>query len=140
MEIINQIIKLGKRLEKQQHIGSLAVSVHQTDIDVLISLKQSGKPFKLKPGQLLDQVLITSGAMTAALNRLQSLDLIHREQDTKDGRVRFACLNEKGNQIAEEAITKKDIMAEQILDLFDDLEKRQLAQKLKKMILNLNKE
>lgn len=42
--------------------------------DVIATLRRSGKPYRLTPNQLLDQMLITSGSMTSRLTHLKKKD------------------------------------------------------------------
>jgi DNA-binding MarR family transcriptional regulator len=54
----------------------------------LATLQRSGAPYRLSPTALRKSVLLTSGAMTACLNRLEQCGLISRNPDDGDRRSR----------------------------------------------------
>jgi DNA-binding MarR family transcriptional regulator len=134
MEIIKKLIRLAKKLEQQQYNAVLDQSIHKTDIDVLARIKNSEEPFRLTPSQLLESVLITSGAMTASLNRLQKKGLVIRFSDISDGRVSYAGLTKKGEQLSNDILKQQNLYELRLFEDFDELEKRQLRLLIKKLI------
>jgi len=138
MEIVGRILQLGKILEKRASDALLSTKIYYTDLDVLATLRRSGKPYQLTPTQLGKTVLITSGAMTALLNRLEKLDLLTRIPDPKDARVKSAALTKKGIKIIDKAIELRFDEAKSAIDFLTKTEKKQLSQLLKKMSLSLH--
>lgn len=59
-----------------------AHGISYTELDVLATLRRSGAPYRLSPTVLRKAVLLTSGAMTACLNRLEQRGLIRRSPMT----------------------------------------------------------
>jgi len=138
MLIVGRLLKLGKILEKSVGKSLVDSGIHYTDLDVLATIRRSGKPYKLSPKQLMGSVLITSGAMTALLDRLTKMDLIYRTSDSKDGRVKLACLTEKGKIVIDKAIVTRFNEAKYSTAMLTNDEKIVLSRLLKKMILNLH--
>lgn len=138
MGIVGRVLILSKILEKR--VGSVLKksNIHYTDLDVLATLRRSGKPFLLTPTQLIQSVLITSGAMTALLDRLTKLDLIKRMLDPKDGRVKTASLTQKGKTVIDHAIKFRFNEADESINMFSKTEKETLSALLKKMLLHLD--
>ena len=66
------------------------------EYDVLAALRRSGDPHQLTAGQLLSSLMITSGAVTNRLDRLEKRGLIKRGKDPKDGRLVLATLTPNG--------------------------------------------
>ena len=58
--------------------------------DVLTALRRSGHPYKLKPSDLADMTMLTSGGITGRLDQLEELGLVERASDKQDRRVMFA--------------------------------------------------
>ncbi|MEO1487772.1 MAG: MarR family transcriptional regulator, partial [Bacteroidota bacterium] len=81
MSIVGRILSLGKILEKRASSALCDIGICYTDLDVLATLRRSGAPYALTPTELMQSVLITSGAMTALLDRLTKLELIYRAVD-----------------------------------------------------------
>lgn len=138
MEIVGRILQLGKILEKRANQALKENKIHYTDLDVLATLRRSGKPYQLSPKELMQSVLITSGAMTALLDRLTKLQLISRDSHPDDGRVKLATLTQKGKITIDAAIEVRFQEASNSTEELTIPEKEQLAILLKKMILSLS--
>jgi DNA-binding MarR family transcriptional regulator len=74
------------------------------EFDVLATLRRNGKPYTLTPSVLLSSMMLTSGAMTNRLDKLESKDLIARVHSTEDRRSVSVGLTKKGLAIIDEAI------------------------------------
>lgn len=57
-----------------------------SEFRVLGTLLLSGSPHELSPTRLNELVVLSSGGMTKAVNRLVALDLVERRADPADGR------------------------------------------------------
>ncbi len=136
MGIVGRILKLGKVLERRAGLALKDSGIHYTDLDVLATLRRSGKPYERTPKQLMGSVLITSGAMTALLDRLSKLGLIYRASDKKDGRVKKAGLTEKGIKIIDKTIEIRFREASSNLEMLNIKEKQDLSRLLKKMLIH----
>ncbi len=134
MHIVGRIIKLGKILEKRASNVLKENEIYYTDLDVLATIRRSGKPYELSPKRLMETVLITSGAMTALLDRLSKLDLIYRAPDLKDGRVKLAGLTKKGIKVIDKAILQRFDEATQSVDKLSSRERDQLTKLLRKFL------
>lgn len=136
MLIVGRILKLGKTLEKSAGKVLKGSNIHYTDLDVLATLRRSGTPYELTPTQLMQSVLITSGAMTTLLNRLTKLGLIYRSIDQKDARIKRAGLTKKGMQVIDESIEIRFDEANKAINMFNKTEQELLSKLLKKMLLH----
>lgn len=101
MHVVGRIMRLGRSYESEAASALAPFGLSYTEFDIVATLRRSGTPYQLTPGVLSKTVLLTSGAMTAALDRLESKNLIERVASDTDRRVRAARLTEKG---AEQAI------------------------------------
>lgn len=140
MQIVGRILKLGKLLEKRASTALKESGIHYTDLDVLATLRRSGKPYELTPKELMQSVLITSGAMTALLDRLTKLNLVYRSADKKDGRIKRAGLTKKGVKIIDRAIEVRFEEASESIMALSNSEKENLSALLKKVMHALNSE
>lgn len=137
MEVVGRILMLGKTLEKRANETLYDMGICYSDLDVLATLRRSGHPYALTPTQLMKSVLITSGAMTALLDRLTKLKLIYRTADEKDRRIKRAVLTEQGLQTINKAIEIRFQEAHDAIDALKNSEQKELAQLLKKLVLAL---
>jgi|SRR5579883_115171 MarR family 2-MHQ and catechol resistance regulon transcriptional repressor len=81
-----------------QHISSLGMVY--SDFGVLEALLHKGP---LTIGQLGEKVLLTSGSMTASINRLEKRGLVSRKEAAGDRRTRIVDLTPKGKMLIREA-------------------------------------
>jgi len=138
MEVVGRILKLSKILEKRASKSLSIYNIHYTDLDVLATIRRSGKPYELTPSQLMKSVLITSGAMTALLNRLTKLELIYRSPNLKDGRIKLVGLTSKGVELIDKAIEIRFIEASDSIKILNNTENRELSVLLKKLLKSLD--
>ena len=138
MGVVGRILKLGKILEKRASKALADYDIYYTDFDVLATIRRSGKPYELTPSQLMKSVLITSGAMTALLNRLTKLKLIYRSPDPKDGRIKLVGLSKKGFELIDKAIETRFIEANDAIKTLNKIENNTLSILLKKLMKSLD--
>jgi DNA-binding MarR family transcriptional regulator len=74
------------------------------EFDVLATLRRSGQPYALTPTDLYEATMVTSGAMTARLDRLEKAGLILRGPHPNDRRGIVVQLTAKGLGLIEEAL------------------------------------
>ena len=138
MEVVGRILNLSKILEKRASNSLAIYNIHYTDFDVLATVRRSGKPYELTPSQLIKSVLITSGAMTALLNRLTKLKLIYRSPDPKDGRIKLVGLTKKGFKLIDNAIETRFIEASDSVKMLNKTENKELSILLKKLLKSVD--
>jgi DNA-binding MarR family transcriptional regulator len=107
MQVVGRVIRLGRLY--QDHVSALLRphGLSYSDFDVLATLRRSGHPFELTPTELQQSVLLTSGAMTACLRRLEDAGLITRRTDAQDGRRSSAKLARRGQTLVEKLVHQR---------------------------------
>jgi DNA-binding MarR family transcriptional regulator len=73
--------------------------------DVLATLRRSGPPYRLSPGDLLATMMITSGTLTNRLDQLEKAGMIRRSRNPDDGRGVIIELTDAGYRTIEAAVT-----------------------------------
>jgi DNA-binding MarR family transcriptional regulator len=73
------------------------------EFDVLATLRRTGEPYELAPGELAGQTLVTTGAISKRLDRLESDGLITRHPSAADGRGRLVRLTPAGLSVIDAA-------------------------------------
>ena len=133
MAIVGRILNLGRVLETRATAWLRGTGIHYTDLDVLATLRRSGAPYRLTPTTLRRSALITSGAMTACLNRLEDLGLVTRSPVEDDRRVLTATLTKKGRQLVDTAIAIRFAEAEDAVGSLTKSEQAALSRLLHKL-------
>jgi DNA-binding MarR family transcriptional regulator len=133
MAVVGRLLSIGRQLEARANAALKPLGLHYTDLDVLATLRRGGKPYRRTPTELRDSVLITSGAMTACLDRLERNGLIARVADPHDRRSSAAVLTAAGRKLIDRAIEVRFGEAAQALSGLSVPERERLATMLKKL-------
>ncbi len=104
------------------------------EFDVLATLRRSGSPHALTPTALYEATMVTSGAMTNRLDRLEKAGLIRRGPHPNDRRGIVVQLTEKGLALIDEALTAHVANEHEILAGLTSAERETLAQLLGRLI------
>jgi DNA-binding MarR family transcriptional regulator len=107
------------------------------EFDVLATLRRSGQPHALTPTDLYEATMVTSGAMTARLDRLEKAGLILRGPHPNDRRGIVVQLTAKGLALIEDALAAHVANEHEILAGLTGSEREMLASLLAKLIGNL---
>jgi len=77
--------------------------LHWWQYDVLSSLRRQGEPYSMAATELADASMLTSGAMTNRIDRLEQAGLLERKADTGDRRRVLIQLTPAGLELIESA-------------------------------------
>lgn len=80
-----QLRRMNGELNRLIHGFAAGHGLHATDVQALAAILDSSDP--LTPGRLRDHLGLTSGAVTACLDRLERAGHIRRSRDSEDRRV-----------------------------------------------------
>lgn len=108
------------------------------EFDVLATLRRAGAPYALTPTELYEATMVTSGAMTARLDRLEKAGLTRRAPHPSDRRGVVVELTVKGRELTDEALTAHVANEHQILAGLTRGERETLAKLLEKLIGSLS--
>ncbi|MDN5798341.1 MAG: MarR family transcriptional regulator, partial [Intrasporangium sp.] len=97
------------------------------DFDVLAALRRSGDPFTLTPGQLSTSLLVTTGAISKRIDRLEARRLVRRTVSDADARSRLVTLTAAGVALTDELISKHLANEAGLLASLSTTERDQLA-------------
>ncbi|KVP53442.1 MarR family transcriptional regulator [Burkholderia ubonensis] len=109
------------------------------EFDVLATLRRGGAPFALTPTALYDALMMSSGGMTARIDRLQRAGWVERRPNPADGRGTLVALTEAGRALIDEAVVAHVENQRAILDALSASEQAQLARLLGKLLAGLGK-
>ena len=86
LEVLSRVSRIGKRVETFRKTAFKTSGLESWEFDVLAALRRAGKPFQLSPKNLLAETLVSSGAMTHRLGKLEAKGLVERASHPEDGR------------------------------------------------------
>ena len=122
--------KAGRAVETRadQSIGQFGMG--RSDFGVLEALLHRGP---LNPKQLGEKVLLTSGSITAAVDRLEARGFVQRQDDKQDRRARIVRLTPAGRRLIEQAFAQHRAEMEEALAGFSKEDRRVLLPLLRRL-------
>lgn len=103
---------------------------------VLAALLRAGPPHRMNPTGLFNAVILSSGAMTNRLDRLEALGLVERQPDPTDRRGRLVALTDRGRELVDSAVVDHLENEQRLLGALTAEEREQLAGLLRKLLLS----
>lgn len=95
-------IRLTEELEPVFHRHGLG----EGDFDVLAAIRRVGAPYECRPSELATRTMVTSGAVTKRLDRLEGASLVQRRASEVDGRGVVVALTEHGLAVIDRVVTE----------------------------------
>lgn len=136
MGVVLRIQALAKVLADQTAERLDEYDLQWWQYDVLAALRRQGEPYRMAATELADAVMLTSGAMTNRLDRLEESGLIRRVDDEEDRRRVLVQLTGEGLALIEQAAETRFQSATDALAGLSDRQKSQLSDLLKRVLLD----
>src|SRR5687767_8062557 len=86
MAVIGRLTRLSQLLGAELRRTFGAHGLDAASFDVLATLRRSEPPHRLTPAELMRASMVTSGAVTQRLDRLETRGLVTRAPSASDGR------------------------------------------------------
>lgn len=128
--------KAAKAVEKIDKASITQTGLGLSDFAIMEALLHKGS---LPINKIGEKVLLTSGSMTAAINRLEKVGLVKRVQDPSDGRYFYVHLTKSGRKIIREAYRNHRLNLEKITEILTNEERKELVRLLKKIGFHADK-
>lgn len=104
MAVVGRVSRLAQHWDAQLERVFQGFGLQRGEFDVLATLRRSGPPFALTPTALFRALMLSSGAMTNRLDRLERAGLIVRKPDPTDRRGTLVHLTEAGRAVVDQAV------------------------------------
>jgi DNA-binding MarR family transcriptional regulator len=108
--------------------------LQQGEFDALATLRRSGAPEGLTPTALFEAAMMSSGGMTARIDRLEKAGLVERRPHPTDRRATLVRLTDKGFDLIETIMPEHEEAARDILAPLSLDEQRTLNALLARLI------
>ena len=128
--------RAAKAIEKVDRDSIAETGLNFSDFSIMEALLHKGP---LPINTIGEKVLLTSGSMTAAANRLEEKGLIKRIQDPSDGCCFYLHLTETGRRLITDVFVKHAQNLETIAAVLNSEERSELVRLLKKLGLHAQK-
>ena len=130
MGLIGRLHRLGARLNDELRPVFAAAGLGDGDFDVLAALRRNGPPHELTPGELGATTMVTSGAITKRIDRLERAGLVTRTVSDTDGRSRRVALTSEGRQLVDDLVERHVANEHRLVSGLSEREREQLARLL----------
>lgn len=107
------------------------------EFDVLATMRRAGAPYRLSPTRLFEATMISSGGMTARIDRLEKAGLVARSPNPKDRRSTLVGLTDKGQSLVETVLAAHLQNETQLLSVLTKPEQIMLGELLAKLLSGL---
>ena len=134
LEVVGRVIVLAQQLEESVATALAKHNLTLGQFDILATLRRKGPRGGLTPSDLLGSVLLSSGGMTARLDKLEEAGLIARTPDADDRRMVVIELTPKGKRMIDAATATRFEEAKASLPPLSAGEMRSLAELLRKWL------
>jgi DNA-binding MarR family transcriptional regulator len=138
MAIIGRISRLDKLLRPLLDAVFAQHGLESWEFDVLATLRRSGDPYQLTAGQLLEATMLTSGAMTHRIDRLEGRGLVRRVSDPADGRVVLVTLTSDGHRLVDAALADHAANELQLVSALPPADRTKLVDLLRRLTESLS--
>jgi DNA-binding MarR family transcriptional regulator len=138
MEVLGRITRVSSLVHRELETVFAQWGLAGSDFDVLATLRRSGPPYRLTPGELSTSTMVTSGGMTKLLDRLERRDLIRREPDPRDRRGKLIGLTDEGRALVDEAVAAHVANEERLLAVLAPRDRDRLVSVLRPLLVSLD--
>ncbi len=105
MGLTGRLKRIGRHLEREIEKVFAAHDLNLASFDVLATLRRSGAPYRLSPGDLMANTMVTSGTMTNRADQLVRAGYVERIRNPQDGRSVLIALTDRGLKVINAAVT-----------------------------------
>jgi DNA-binding MarR family transcriptional regulator len=115
LHLVGRVLVLAQRLEESVAAVLAPLGLTLGQFDILATLRRHSPQGGLTPTELLHSVVLSSGGMTARLDRLAAAGLIERRAAADDRRKVIIHLTPRGQEVIDAAIAARLAEARQAL-------------------------
>jgi len=106
--------------------------------DVLYTLRRAGAPYRLSPGELTANLLVTTGTMTNRLDRLQERGLVRRLPNPDDRRGVVVELTPEAKALVDASIERHVANEQEMIAPLTARDRAELRRILRKLLAHLS--
>ncbi|CAM5592070.1 MarR family winged helix-turn-helix transcriptional regulator [Streptomyces abikoensis] len=137
MAVIGRLSRLARIVDAELRRTFAAHGLDAASFDVLATLRRSDPPHSLTPAELMRSSMVTSGAITQRLDRLEARGLVSRSPSASDGRSVVVALTAAGRELIDAALPDHVTTEARLLAALTAAERDALATSLGTLLQSL---
>jgi len=118
--VIGRMHRLANHLTDELSAVYREFGLGEGEFDVLATLRRAGDPFELTPGELARHTMVTTGAISKRIDRLERDGLVTQRSSPDDARSRRVALTAKGRRLIDDAFAAHMRNERRLLDAIGD--------------------
>jgi len=134
MAVFSRLFRLHTLAAREVDAAFRRHGLHQGEFDVLATLYHAGPPHTLNPQALVSALLLSSGAMTNRLDRLEQAGLLARHPNPDDRRGVMVSLTPRGLRVTKAVLGDYLDELERLLAPLAAADRKQLATLLRRLL------
>ncbi len=138
LAVTGRILQLARLLERHREMVLAGFDLNLWSFDMLATLRRQGSPYQLKPSELYSLLMLSSGAMTNRIDRLEKDGLVTRLRDPDDRRSVIVRLTDKGLKCVDAVMPELFEQENRLLDGLKQTETAKLIALLRKLLAMTN--
>jgi DNA-binding MarR family transcriptional regulator len=139
-EIFGRIWRLSASLVGNAEHWLAPLGLTFESFSVIVTLRRGGPPFEMNPTALYRESLLSSGAITNRIDRVEEQGLVKRMPDPNDRRGTIVRLTPKGRALADRAIKLHFEALAESFGGIDRNERKQLTALLGQLLLSVEQQ
>ena len=137
ISVIGRISRLARELERRLEPVYREHGLEPGWHDVLATLRRAGPPYRMRPTEFTNALMLTSSGTTKRLDRLEEAGLIARAPDPDDRRGTLITLTAAGSSLIDKLTEAHLANERRLLAALSDADRSRLADLLRKLQLGL---
>ena len=137
MGVVGRLLRLTRRIDAELDRSFSTHGLDRPAFDVLATLRRAGSPHRLTPAQLMRASMVTSGAITQRLDRLERRGLVTRSPSEHDGRGVDVTLTAEGKRLIDAALPDHLANEQRLLAALTPGQRKSLTDTLRRLLESL---
>lgn len=135
--VVGRVSRLSRLIDRELGRNFAQHGLQDWMYDVLATLRRGGEPYAMTAGELVARTMVTTGAMTNRIDRLEALGYVERRSG-EDRRTVIVALTEAGRGKVDEVSTSHMDTERGLLAALTPKQQDQLAALLRTVLLGLD--
>ncbi|HUF97550.1 MAG TPA: MarR family transcriptional regulator [Ilumatobacter sp.] len=134
--VVGRISRLSRLFDRALSANFAAHGIEDWMYDVLATLRRIGAPHELTPRELIRSTMVTTGAITNRIDRLEERGLVERSPSTTDRRSVVVRLTPAGRDLVDQVVTSHLEVEHRLLAVLSPRERELLAATLRTLAID----
>lgn len=136
--ITGRVIRLADLFQQAFRAAFEPLEISDAEYGILVALRRAGDPCELTPTELARTRMMTSGGMTAAIDRLERRGLLRRAPNPADRRGSLVGLTPDGRRTVDAAMEVQVEVERELVSSLSKAQRAELERSLRALVIALD--